>query len=246
MSNEAQAWAWKVPLRPCLKAVLNALANRADEEGYCFPGLANLELRTGWSRRAIQNALRELERLSLLTTSARYSSNGHQISNMYRLSMVPHAQGAPDARGGAPDARGGAPDARGGAPPAPNSSKDSSKDSSKELPSNQETPLTPLEGGRVEVMDVGDVSFERFWEAYPRKVGKKAAWASWKKARDKPSIERILQAVQVAKQTRKWREGIIPNPTTWLNQGRWADEVVESVRVPTSMVEWIAMAGGEG
>lgn len=93
---------------------------------------------------------------------------------------------------------------------------------------------------------MGDVSFERFWEAYPRKVGKKAAWASWKKARDKPSIERILQAVQVAKQTRKWREGIIPNPTTWLNQGRWADEVVESVRVPTSMVEWIAMAGGEG
>jgi hypothetical protein len=78
-------------------------------------------------------------------------------------------------------------------------------------------------------MDVGDVSFERFWECYPRRVGRKAAWASWRKARDKPSIEQILQAVQAAKCTKKWREGFIPNPTTWLNQGRWDDQHEEDV-----------------
>jgi hypothetical protein len=66
--------------------------------------------------------------------------------------------------------------------------------------------------------------FEEFWKVYPRKVGKKAAKHAWKQARDKPSLERIVIAVQAAIRTPKWREGIIPNPATWLNQGRWDDQ----------------------
>jgi len=70
--------------------------------------------------------------------------------------------------------------------------------------------------------------FDEFWEAYPKKVGKKAALASWKKV--KPGTElfdKIMMAIGRAKATEQWqRENgrFIPNPTTWLNQGRWDDE----------------------
>lgn len=76
--------------------------------------------------------------------------------------------------------------------------------------------------------------FEEFWSAYPRKVGKKAAEVTWKKIRpDSELHDRIIAAVNSAKKTDQWqREGgrFIPNPATWLNQGRWDDEYGEEVR----------------
>lgn len=71
--------------------------------------------------------------------------------------------------------------------------------------------------------------FEEFWKSYPRKVGKKAAQTAWKKAA-LPPIEKVLSAVSKQKQSPQWRkEGgrYIPNPATWLNQGRWDDETSE-------------------
>lgn len=70
--------------------------------------------------------------------------------------------------------------------------------------------------------------FDAFWKDYPRKVGKDAAWKSWK--RRNPSAEllakmRAVLAWQV-KQPRWAEEGgrFVPNPATWINQGRWEDE----------------------
>lgn len=70
--------------------------------------------------------------------------------------------------------------------------------------------------------------FARFWEAYPEKVGKRAAEAAYHKAlkrlggHDPAGV--ILAGVQRAMSSRKWREGIVPNPATWLNQDRWEDD----------------------
>jgi uncharacterized protein YdaU (DUF1376 family) len=71
--------------------------------------------------------------------------------------------------------------------------------------------------------------FDMFWEAYPRKVGKKAARRAWDKAKDRPPIEKVLEAIERHKNSEQWvRENgqFIPHPTTWLNQGRWSDEHV--------------------
>jgi len=68
--------------------------------------------------------------------------------------------------------------------------------------------------------------FELFWKAYPKKIGKLAALRAWNNA--KPGIiltEKILKAVSKQLNFRTWREGFIPNPSTWLNQGRWDDEI---------------------
>ena len=67
--------------------------------------------------------------------------------------------------------------------------------------------------------------FETFWHTYPKKVGKDAALKSWNKA--KPFLDDVLNALYWQKESEQWkREGgkYIPNPSTYLNQGRWKDE----------------------
>lgn len=75
--------------------------------------------------------------------------------------------------------------------------------------------------------------FPEFWSAYPDKVGKRPAAEAYAKALkritgpDPPGV--LLAGVERAKASRKWREGIIPNPATWLNQDRWEDEPAEVI-----------------
>jgi len=74
--------------------------------------------------------------------------------------------------------------------------------------------------------------FLRFWEAYPVKVGKAYCWKVWKKtAKERPGTKSILSAIEAQKKHKKeLRErgefcAPWPHPSTWLNQGRWEDEV---------------------
>lgn len=74
--------------------------------------------------------------------------------------------------------------------------------------------------------------FEVFWSAYPKKVGKQAA----KKAFEKVSVpvESLVTAIKRQECSPQWSKDngqYIPNPATWLNQGRWEDEV--TVSAPT-------------
>ena len=73
--------------------------------------------------------------------------------------------------------------------------------------------------------------FDEFWAAYPKKVGKKAALAAWKRVKpDTELFDKIMTAIGKARVTEQWTKEngrFIPNPTTWLNQGRWDDEYEE-------------------
>jgi len=68
--------------------------------------------------------------------------------------------------------------------------------------------------------------FEKFWEHYPRKVGKKNALLAWARLKPTPQLaEKIIGALKYAKDSEQWQESrYIPHPTTWLNQERWNDE----------------------
>lgn len=69
--------------------------------------------------------------------------------------------------------------------------------------------------------------FEQFWLAYPKKIGKKDALKAWSKASDKPEIRMILDAIVRSQSSPQWTKEqgqFIPNPATWLNQGRWTDQ----------------------
>lgn len=98
------------------------------------------------------------------------------------------------------------------------------------------TVVLPLENGNGNIQvksssqgktERKEEEFNKFWEAYPRKIGKQAA----RKAFDKLPASvypKLVPAVEAQKNGQQWKREdgrYIPNPATWLNQGRWDDEV---------------------
>jgi len=83
--------------------------------------------------------------------------------------------------------------------------------------------------------------FDKFWTAYPRRVGKRAAQAKWKTLKLNPLLDQILRAVEAQKKTESWRKDngqFIPHPATWLNRGSWDDEIdVDTSGVSESELE---------
>lgn len=71
--------------------------------------------------------------------------------------------------------------------------------------------------------------FLDWWTRYPRKVGKQAAFRSFQRQRSNmPSIMEMLEKLALQASTQQWqRDGgqFIPHPVTYLNQGRWDDEI---------------------
>lgn len=66
--------------------------------------------------------------------------------------------------------------------------------------------------------------FELFWKSYPRHESKSSAMKAFKKV--KVDINVLLQAIAQQKNSKQWKDNIIPHASTWLNQSRWEDEVV--------------------
>lgn len=67
MSIDASRWAWTQQVDPSLKIVLLSLADRADEDGYCYPSMARLVLDASQSESDIKEALINLEKAGLIT-----------------------------------------------------------------------------------------------------------------------------------------------------------------------------------
>lgn len=87
------------------------------------------------------------------------------------------------------------------------------------------TPQTPRKRGAY------SEGFEKFWEAYPKKRGKDAAFRRWQAlGTNRPVIEELLLAIEAQKKSRAWlKDGgqFVPYPATWLHGGRWQDEIEE-------------------
>lgn len=89
---------------------------------------------------------------------------------------------------------------------------------------------TPLPPADVDPPPVGthEQRFNRFWSAYPRRTGKDAAHRWWTKNKpDDGLLAEMLAAIEAQRASSQWlKDGgqFIPNPATWLNQGRWKDD----------------------
>lgn len=75
----------------------------------------------------------------------------------------------------------------------------------------------------------GDPLWEKFWERYPRKEGKKLAKIAWVVVGPSEELcEQICAAVEAHKKTFQWMKSdgqFIPLPATFLNNERWTDEI---------------------
>jgi hypothetical protein len=71
--------------------------------------------------------------------------------------------------------------------------------------------------------------FSEFWDAYPHRGGKRnraGAVKSYEKAVKRGISEQaIIDGARLAHNDRRVREGYARDPTTWLNQEGWADEI---------------------
>ena len=75
--------------------------------------------------------------------------------------------------------------------------------------------------------------FDIFWAAYPKKASKLYAEKCFNRLKDpKQILAQILKALEWQK--REWAKNdpkYIPNPSTYLNQGKWMDE--QKIDLPT-------------
>lgn len=84
--------------------------------------------------------------------------------------------------------------------------------------------------------------FDSFWKSYPKKKGKDKCmrWFSSHKVTSE-LLEQMLNAIEEQKKSKDWQKDngqFIPYPYTWLNQGRWKDEVEESIKVD-NQEDWL-------
>lgn len=85
-------------------------------------------------------------------------------------------------------------------------------------------------------------TFETFWKAYPKKVGKEKCF-NWFKSHkvDSDLLKKMLDKIEEYKNTKQWSNPqYIPHPYTWLNQGRWDDEIEQETFSSYSKtpIEW--------
>ncbi|MCC8157489.1 MAG: DUF6291 domain-containing protein [Oscillospiraceae bacterium] len=101
-------------------------------------------------------------------------------------------------------------------------------------PKPQDETPEPQEKPADKPKSLQEQRFDQFWQLYPKKVGKKAAFNSWNRIRpDEELFNKIIQAVTWQKESADWKKDggrFIPNPLTWLNQGRWDNEPFSPVQ----------------
>ena len=101
----------------------------------------------------------------------------------------------------------------------------------KHIYGDSEAEKTPKE----HIETLSEKRFNEFWVLYPKRIGKGAAKKSWDKINPNAELfDKIMTAVQNNldhnPQWQKQNGQFIPHPATWLNQGRWDDDISTAKR----------------
>lgn len=88
MSVSVMTWAWQLRIPSNEKIVLVALADRANDDGECWPGYASLAEKCSMSERNVMRIVASLETKNLLSiTTRKDAENNRQKTNIYRLNV---------------------------------------------------------------------------------------------------------------------------------------------------------------
>lgn len=218
MSIKAMSWAWdRNDLSPGQKLVLLAIADHADDQGYCYPGYEKLAAKCCMNRSTVVQHVQTLEAIELLNKMHRADSAGHRASNAYQLNFgntKVEISNVGKTNVGFSEPRVGISN------PEPS-----------EEPSEINKPNT-----RARACE-DDPNFDRFWSAYPNKKSKGRAKKAW--AKIKPSeqlVETMLESIERAKTSFDWQKSggqYIPHPATWLNDEGWESEYEPAAKQPS-------------
>lgn len=224
-------------------AVYAAIAQHGNKDGEAFPSIARIQEITGWSRPTIDKAIRVLCGAGALVKTNR-ATNGMKRSNAYALTLDSRSKGQQPQAQQTPNEQieTTLPTMVTTFTPDGNHVTVGTKPRYHELEvlepedSEQESPQPPTGDG-----------FDVFWAAYPKKVGKKTVQSWWERHKPTGELQAEMMAALVWQCTSpgwiKSNGQYIPNPMTWLNQGRWEDE-----RPPTPTETsggWQVIEGGQ-
>lgn len=190
-------------LKPMERILYGEITALADQTGYCYASNRYFIELYGVTDRAVQKWIKDLTACGYITVEvlggAGQGRCKRRITPIFSLWDV---RQTPEQKFATPEQK--------FAPPPNKSSGRTIQDNNT---SNNNTTRACARG------------FDRFWAAYPRKVGKGAAERSFERIRpDAALLDGMLRAIETQRQSDTWLRGYIPNPATWLNQRRWEDE----------------------
>ena len=86
--------------------------------------------------------------------------------------------------------------------------------------------------------------FDSFWQAYPKRIAKAKAEEAFSKLNpDEELMKVMLAALKAWSKTDQWTKEsgqFVPNPTTWINQRRWEDELPQQDKPKERKIEVIS------
>ena len=181
-------------------ATLNRYAN--SDTGKCHPSRATIAKKCHINIKTVDRAMQELVNLGVVRVDRRkVDGTDEYTSNEYTIIM---------SLGGV----------KMGPPWGKNDATGRDKNGSQ---------IKAIENQRKEpsISSSLDDGFDEFWANYPRKVAKKAALKAWRIARKEAQKEDIIAGVILYAIMRRDEDPrFTPHASTWLNQGRWADETM--------------------
>jgi hypothetical protein len=200
-----------------VKMMFLILSSHAGPDGIAFPSQETIAELMGCSKDTVKRTLKAMVDLNLIVVMVVKTSTGRR--NHYRLMI--------DALGGV------------GAPVTP---PVGAPEGQEEEPVEQDKTLSSpgVTGERVQSTESkaanerwADKRFDEFWSLYPRKVGKEQARKAYRSAvlRSKVDPDCIIAGLKTQlaflrnQRTRDPRQDFCPHPSSWLNAGRWEDEV---------------------
>lgn len=204
--------------------VYMSLCRHADKEDHCFPGIDLISEELAVSRPSVIKGIKKLEELNIIQVARTKRKNGRQMVNGYWLVNKRHwkdrvndvySAGRVNVSTSAESTT------------VQNRVNDVDCKETQRQPNTKRTiPSSP------KVMEYAS-DFLGFWEKYPRKFGKGAAWKAWQKAK-LPPIPELMEILESHTRSPQWLRDngqFIPYPSTWLNGRRWEDEVEEPLQV---------------
>jgi hypothetical protein len=175
VSFKVTNWVWaRSESRNGARLVMLALADRADDNGYCWPSIDDLAERTKLSPRAVQKAIAVLAELGELDVE---NGGGRHRSNRYRI--VPKPRTSDGVTGEEPRTNDGvsAEETPNSAPETPNFEAETPNfETENPVQSSPEPPLEPTENrqrnlpARRTERTPADELFDEWWEQYGQRT----------------------------------------------------------------------------
>jgi hypothetical protein len=235
---------------PADKLVFGYFAVMQGGNGECWPGIRTIATDLGLSEDTVKQSIRRLCAAGLIRKTP--GSRGRKHSNRYSVCLEKRGAERPisDDTKGAQSAvldeqKSGALAEEIGRTAPQSISGGNHKTSSSTRTTGQPQAKTRRRKKAQSIEYTPE--FERFWDVYPRKEKKVAAFELWAEfAPDAQLVETIVASVRQHIQSAQWSQSLaedggkyVPLATTFLNQRRWEDTPVTKPEPQRGDLDWL-------